>query len=104
MSYSKEMEAVIRSASPLNAAKAEEIAQREEFIAAGKSKRSVISKCRSMGLDYEKAVKPAKRGNQPSKADYVDQIAGAVGVSSDALDGLVNAKMSALQNLFEAVS
>jgi len=70
--YSPEMVARIRAAAPLNLDKAKSLSA--EFGAV--SYRSVISKAQSLGVPYEKAVKPARKARdaEPTKADYLRDI------------------------------
>ena len=64
----------------------------------GLSTRSVISKAKSLGLEYAPRV-AAKAAPRIRKSDMVISIADAIGVSPDELDGLSNAKTSALSTL-----
>ena len=104
MSYSKEMEAVIRSASPLTFEKAQDIASQDAFMAAGKSHKSVIAKAKSMGVAYIPKAKPAKRPTQDTKSDLVDRIAVALGGESSDFDGLSKATTAALLAVLAAVT
>jgi hypothetical protein len=104
MSYSKEMEAVIRSASPLTFDKAQEIASMDAFVAAGKSQRSVVAKAKQMGVTYIPKPKPAKRPTQDTKSDLVDRIAVALGGDSSDFAGLNKATTAALLAVLSAVT
>jgi hypothetical protein len=104
MSYSKEMEAVLRSASPLTFEKAQDIASQDAFQAAGKSQRSVIAKAKSMGIDYIPKAKPVKRATEETKSDLVDRIAVALGGDSSDFAGLSKATTAALLAVLSAVT
>ena len=70
--YTEKMVAAIRSAAPLNLAKAKALA--EDFGTV--SHRSVISKAQSLGVEYVKAA-PAARASgpkAPTKAEYLAAI------------------------------
>ena len=95
--YTPAMIAKLQGAAPLNLAKAKDLAA--DF---GLSHRSVISKAKHLGLAYTPATKTAKV--RASKADTVAAIAKGLDMPVDDLDGLVNAKGSALDNLLMNIS
>ena len=97
--YTPAMIAKIQAASPLDLAKAKALASDFGNV----SHRSVISKAKHLGLDYVPATKPAKT-LRASKADTVADIAKAVDMPVDDLDGLALAKGSALTNLLMNIS
>ena len=69
--YTETMVAKIKASAPLNLAKAKDLAA--DF---GLPYRSVISKAKSLGVDYEKAA-PAARSSEPkspTKAEYLAAI------------------------------
>jgi len=70
----------------------------EKYSDADISTRSVISKIKSLGLEYTPRV-AAKAAPRLRKSDMVISIADAIGVHPDELDGLSNAKTSALSTL-----
>jgi hypothetical protein len=72
--YTKEMVAAITAAAPLDAAKAQQIAETDDFVRASKTKRSVIAKAKSLGLEYIKAAPRAKAVQGPTKADRLQAI------------------------------
>jgi len=76
--YTKEMVATIMAAAPLDAAKAQQIAETDDFVRASKTKRSVIAKAKSLGLDYIKAAPRAKVPQGPTKAAYLLDIRAAL--------------------------
>ena len=96
--YTPAMIAKLQAAAPLNLAKAKDLA-----ADVGLSQRSVISKAKHLGLGYDATPKAAKK-IRSSKADTVAAIAKAVDCSVDDLDGLANAKTSALSNLLMNIS
>lgn len=68
--YTDKMVAAIRSAAPLNLAKAKALAEQFGSV----SHRSVISKAQSLGVEYVKAVPAAKRQIGPTKADILAEV------------------------------
>ena len=68
------------------------------------STRSVISKVKSLGLDYTPKPKATAEAPRIRKADLVGSIAIAVGVPVDTIAGLAKADSSALVNLLKGVS
>ena len=97
--YTPAMIAQIQAAAPLDLAKA--IALAADF--GNVSHRSVISKAKHLGLDYVVANKAAKK-IRATRADTVAAIAKAVAMPVDDLDGLADAKASALNNLLMNIS
>jgi hypothetical protein len=69
----------------------------------GQSKRSVIAKIKSLGLDYAVAKKPVKGTRATSKADYVSAIAKALDADASELAGLEKATARALSGLLAAI-
>ena len=70
--YTETMVAKIKASAPLNLAKAQELSS--EF--GNVTYRSVISKAKSLGVEYVKAAPAAKksRDDSPTKADYLAAI------------------------------
>jgi len=64
------MVAAIRSAAPLNLAKAKQLASDFGSV----SHRSVISKAQSLGVEYVKAAPAARVSRGPTKADILAEI------------------------------
>ena len=96
--YNDTMIATMKKVAPLNLDKAKDLAS-----AFGVSHRSVISKAISLGIAYDKA--PASpRKVRAAKMDTVKAIAKAVDMPGADLDGLQNAKASALNNLLMNIS
>lgn len=102
--YTASMAKAIAEAAPLTFDAAVALAERDEFIAAGKSHRSIIAKAKSMGVEYVPKAPATKKPKGVTKASIVAEIASGLGVSEDSLDGLANAKMSALTTLAKAIS
>ena len=96
--YTPAMIAKLQDAAPLNLDVAKDLAA--DF---GLSHRSVIAKAKHLGLDYVPATKAAAKV-RASKADTVAAIAKAVDMPVEDLDGLANAKGSALNNLLMNIS
>ena len=69
----------------------------------GQSKRSVIAKIKSLGLDYAVAKKPVKGTRATSKAEYVAAIAKALDADASELAGLEKATALALSGLLAAI-
>ncbi len=95
--YTPEMIAKIEAAAPLNLSVAKDLAA--DF---GLSHRSVISKAKSLRVEYVKAAPAAKRPTGPSKSDLVAAIQKAT--NADDLDGLEKATARALSNLLASLS
>ena len=97
--YTPAMIAQIQAAAPLDLTKAKALAADFGNV----SHRSVISKAKHLGLDYVVANKAAKK-IRATRADTVAAIAKAVDMPVDDLDGLADAKASALNNLLMNIS
>ena len=97
--YTPAMIAQLQAAAPLDLAKAKALAADFGNV----SHRSVISKAKHLGLDYVVANKAAKK-IRATRADTVAAIAKAVDMPVDDLDGLADAKASALNNLLMNIS
>ena len=69
----------------------------------GQSKRSVIAKIKSLGLDYAVASKPVKGTRATSKAEYVAAIAKALDADATDLAGLEKATALGLSRLLAAI-
>ena len=91
--YTDKMVAAIRSAAPLNLAKAKALA--EEFGSV--SHRSVISKAQSLGVEYVKAspVKRTAKADTPTKAEYLSAIRKALALPTREGD-LTKAELSSV--------
>ena len=90
--YTPEMVARINAAAPLNLAIARELAT--DF---GLSPRSVISKAKSLGVEYVKAapVKRAAKADTPTKAEYLAAIRKGLALA-DREGDLTKAELSAV--------
>lgn len=69
----------------------------------GQSKRSVIAKIKSLGLDYAVAAKPVKGTRSTTKAEYVAAIAKALDADATDLAGLEKATALGLSRLLAAI-
>ena len=69
----------------------------------GQSKRSVIAKIKSLGLDYAVAKKPVKGTRATSKAEYVAAIAKALDADASMLEGLEKSTAKALSGLLASI-
>ena len=74
--YTNPMIDAVRSAAPLNLAKAHDLANSDLFAKADVGYRSIIAKAKSLGVEYVKAAPAAKaqREQQPTEAHYLAQI------------------------------
>jgi len=100
--YSAEQIAVIEAAAaagPIDGNVAEKIGKE-----IGKTKRSVISKVKSMEIEYVSAVRPVKGTRSVTKQEMVDQIADFIGTDSAILSGLQKATAASLKALLEQVA
>ena len=95
--YTPEMIAKIEAAAPLNLSVARDLAADFRL-----SHYSVISKAKSLGVEYVKAAPAAKRPTGASKSDLVAAIQKAT--NADDLDGLEKATARALSNLLASLS
>lgn len=96
--YSPEQEAIIKAAAPLNLEKAKEIAGQID-----KTFRSVISKAKSMGVEYASQPAQKKRVGGSTKTAMVEKLEG---FTNQKLEGLEKSTAIALANLvayFDAV-
>lgn len=73
--------AKLRAAAPLNLEKAHALSAE-----LGVSYRSIISKAKSLGIEYVKASAPARKRVGPSKADICSAIEQAMGLELPGLD------------------
>lgn len=74
--YTNPMIDAVRSAAPLNLAKAHSLANSDLFAKADVGYRSIIAKAKSLGVEYVKAAPAARsaKEQQPTKAQYLAQI------------------------------
>jgi len=94
--YNDASVAKLRAAAPLNLEKAHALSAE-----LGVSYRSIISKAKSLGIEYVKAQAPARKRTGPSKADICSAIEQAMGMS---LPGLDKAPTATLGLILEAVN
>ena len=86
--YTESMIAAMRKAAPLNLAVAKDLAS-----GFGVSHRSVISKAKSLGIEYVKAGPRARGSNGPTKEELTDSIRKAVALPDRSGD-LTKAELS----------
>lgn len=98
MPYSEKQCAALTNAAPVSFEDAKKFA--DEF---GVSTQSVIGKVKSLGLDYIPKAPTAKRVKGATKAKLVEEIAGKLNANPEKLDGLANAKASALAFLLDSI-
>jgi len=102
MSYTtQQVETIQRAAQELGTLNGQIAAELANEI--GMSKRSVIAKIKSLGLDYAVAAKPVKGTRATSKAEYVAAIAAALDADAAGLAGLEKSTASALSSLLAAI-
>lgn len=70
----------------------------------GLSTRSVISKAKSLGLEYAPRVVAKSSTPRVRKSEVVAQIAEQLGADADALSGLAKADMRSLNELVSHIS
>jgi hypothetical protein len=95
----EEMVSRMQAEAPLNLEKSERIAA--EF---GVKSRSVIATAVRLGIAYEKKVRVSKNGKKPTnKTELVKEIAEALFVSTETLEGLEKSSKLALENVLAAI-
>jgi len=67
------------------------------------STRSVVSKIKSLGLDYERKVVVSVSQTRIRKSDVVAEIAARLSLESEKLAGLSKADTASLQELLKAI-
>ena len=104
--YTPEIVAVLRSVEgPFNLAVCQELAQREDFQEAGITAKGIISKVRSMGLDYEKVERVSKAGKPVMrKFTIVRQIEERLGARKGSLSDLSKSSKLTLELVDELVA
>ena len=100
VNYTPEMEQAITEASPLDIAKAKDLAEK-----LGRKPRSIIAKAISMGLPYN-AAKPTRKDGSPvvRKAELVSAIEKSLSSGTGSLVGLEKATRSALDSLLSEIA
>jgi hypothetical protein len=98
VNYTPEMEAVLVAAAPFDLELAKKIGQE-----IGRSHRSVISKVKSLGLEYVAKKPEPKRITPETKADIVNQLEYDLCVEKGGLKDLAKATTAALVSLREAI-
>ena len=93
--YTDNMVAAIRSAAPLTLAKAKALASDFGTV----SHRSVISKAKSLGVEYVKAAPAARKERGPTKADYLREIRTALALPEREGDFTKAELMTVLANI-----
>ena len=96
--YTEKQCAALINAAPVSFDDAKKFA--DDF---GVSTQSVIGKVKSLGIDYIPKAPTPKRAKGATKAKLVDEIAGKLNADLEKLDGLANAKASALAYLLDAI-
>lgn len=97
--YTADMVSAIRKAEPLTFEAAVALSERDDFIAAGKSHRSVIAKAKSLGIEYQAKQKAPAKGRGVTKAQVVEAIEMQLRVPAGSLEGLEGSKMASLDAL-----
>ena len=99
LNYTPDMEAALKDAQPVDQAKAITLGK-----LLGKTPRSIISKCKSMGLTYIVKDTPVAKAARITKNDYVEAIAKALSMDAVELVGLEKATVRSLSNLLMNIS
>lgn len=97
--YSENMVAEMEKIGSFNYDSAEAFAEKHNL-----STRSVISKAKSLGLDYTPRVVAKASTPRVRKSDVVAQIAEQLGADADSLSGLAKADMRSLNELVSHIS
>ena len=97
--YTEKMVAQMEKIGSFDYASAEEFASKN-----GLTTRSVISKAKSLGLDYTPRVVAKAATPRVRKSDIVAQLAEQLGADADALAGLAKADMRSLNELVSRLS
>lgn len=97
-SYTPVMIARMREVAPLTLEKARELAAEDDF--SGVSYRSIIAKCKTEGIEYQKSAPATKKPKGETKLDIVAAIEDASGVRD--LDGLDKAPAATLRRVLAA--
>lgn len=98
--YTEKMVATLNAGSPWTFAAAEAFAKENNL-----STRSVVSKIKSLGLDYIPKPKAARKNpDAVRKADVVAALAAKLGADADTLAGLAKADAKALAELVRVLS
>jgi len=90
--YTKEMEAKVTAAAPLNLEIAKAVGAE-----IGMSYRSVIAKAKSLGLEYVAKPAPARKEKPETKAEIVAELAGVLELSLEGLEKAPRATLKALR-------
>ena len=93
--YTDNMVAAIRAAAPLTLEKAKALASDFGSV----SHRSVISKAKSLGVEYVKATPAARKERGPTKADYLREIRTALALPDREGDFTKAELMTVLANI-----
>jgi hypothetical protein len=98
--YSEKMEAELRKIGSFNYDSAAAFADRYADL----TTRSVVSKVKSMGLEYTPRVVAKASTARVRKSDIVAALAEQIGADADALAGLAKADMRSLNELVSRIS
>ena len=93
VNYTKEQEKIISDSAPINFEKAQVLAK--QF---GKTAQSVVSKCKSMKIDYICKPAPIKKAKETTKTELVDRIAKMVDRDCDGLEKATRSVLLKLEN------
>ena len=93
--YTDNMVTAIRAAAPLTLEKAKALASDFGSV----SHRSVISKAKSLGVEYVKATPAARKERGPTKADYLREIRAALALAEREGDFTKAELMTVLANI-----
>jgi len=93
VNYTKEQEKIISDSAPMNWEKAQVLA--EQF---GKTAQSVVSKCKSMDVEYICKPAPVKKAKETTKVELVARIAKMVDRDCDGLEKATRSVLLKLEN------
>ena len=100
--YTTQMEAELASATPITFEMATAFA--EQWADKDVSVKSIVAKCKSLGIDYIPKTKAVRKTSGITKAQLVKRIEAQLAMESDSLSGLHNATMASLNTLLEVIA
>ena len=100
--YTTQMETELASATPITFEMASAFA--EKWADKDVTVKSIVAKCKSLGLDYIPKAKAVRKTSGITKAQLVKRIEAQMNLEQDSLSGLTNATMASLNTLLEVIA
>jgi len=100
--YTTQMETELASATPITFEMASAFA--EKWADKDVTVKSIVAKCKSLGLDYIPKAKAVRKTAGITKAQLVKRIEAQMNLEQDSLSGLTNATMASLNTLLEVIA